>query len=602
MVNFLFFQNLIFVFFIFSNVIGYGYSLSFLFKIKEESFTNLFIYGSLMMILVSLILNFFLPLNFILTNSLFVFFTFLGFYKITKNINNSHNLYLFIFLVIFTSLIVFRSYPYADYEIYHLPYIEILKKYKIVFGLSNFNVQFGHTSIFQNIAALQYNSLMKMDSHIYFTTLLVNIILGEVLLNYRNNSQLIIKFISYIFIVNFFIHANRYGALGNDFPAHALSFFSYILFFKIVSSNKINNDFNTLIFCLIIAIFGKFSLFVNSFLILLLYFLKKEILKINFMTITLIIIVCISCFLKNLINTSCLLYPVSITCLETSWSADDYDFSDPKLVGLHNIVANKGLKFDAEKKPILADSDQIIIKKSTNDYTTFQKLSEEQKINFKKYLIYKNFNKTKIWTKNYYKGHFKNKIFNNLFLFLFVNVFVFFIYNGNYKFLILNNYNKFKLKTPHLLFVIFITLSSTIWFFTAPLFRYGISYLLLFICIPFLIYIVLYAASDKKILRFFNLIVCITFIYAISDNLVRINNFELKKNKTNTIVPLTYSSFKKIEIDNFKFTVPTQLEHYKASFCSFLEPLCLSFGNSEFLKSNFKVVEKNKYLFIKKQN
>jgi hypothetical protein len=331
-------------------------------------------------------------------------------------------------------LIVFRSYPYADYEIYHLPYIEILKKYKIVFGLSNFNVQFGHTSIFQNIAALQYNSLMKMDSHIYFTTLLVNIILGEVLLNYRNNSQLIIKFISYIFIVNFFIHANRYGALGNDFPAHALSFFSYILFFKIVSSNKINNDFNTLIFCLIIAIFGKFSLFVNSFLILLLYFLKKEILKINFMIIILIIIVCISCFLKNLINTSCLLYPVSITCLETSWSADDYDFSDPKLVGLHNIVANKGLKFDAEKKPILADSDQIIIKKSTNDYTTFQKLSEEQKINFKKYLIYKNFNKTKIWTKNYYKGHFKNKIFNNLFLFLFVNVFVFFIYNCNYNF------------------------------------------------------------------------------------------------------------------------------------------------------------------------
>ena len=78
--------------------------------------------------------------------------------------------------------------------------------------------------------------------------------------------------------------------------------------------------------------------------------------------------------------------------------------------------------------------------------------------------------------------------------------------------------------------------------------------------------------------------------------------FTLKKNKTNTIVPLTYPSFKKIEIDNFKFTVPTQLEHYKASFCSFLEPLCLSFGNSEFLKSNFKVVEKNNYLFIKKQN
>ena len=99
-----------------------------------------------------------------------------------------------------------------------------------------------------------------------------------------------------------------------------------------------------------------------------------------------------------------------------------------------------------------------------------------------------------------------------------------------------------------------------------------------------------------------NFIICITFIYAIADNLVRINNFELKKNKTNTIVPLTYPSFKKIEIDNYKFTFPTQLEHYNASFCSFLEPLCFSFGNSEFLKSNFKVVEKNNYLFIKKQN
>ena len=320
--------NFLFTYLIFSNVIGYGYLLNICLKQKEKNYTFLFLNGTMLIIFSSIFINFFTPLNSNITNILLILFTLLGSYKIYREIFHSYNFKLIIFVLLFASIIVFKSYPYNDYEFYHLPYIEILRNFKIIFGLSNFEFSFGYPSIFQNIAALQFNSFMKLDSYIYYTPLLVSMLLGEALFKYIKLDNLIIKFISYVFIVNFLIHANRYGSLGNDFPAHAVSFFSYILFFSMIFIDRNNEKLYLFFLTLIIAIFAKLTLLLNLLLIIPLFLFKKDILKLNIRALTFIFLVTISILLKNIINTSCVLYPISTTCVQTNWSAEKFDFSN----------------------------------------------------------------------------------------------------------------------------------------------------------------------------------------------------------------------------------------------------------------------------------
>ena len=115
-------KNIFFSFLIFSNVLGYGFILKKFLKEQETRFTIIFIYGTVLMITVSLLINFFYPLNAYLTNSLFIIFVFLGLNEIFKNIFLLNNLKIIIFLTLFSSIIIYQSYPYNDYEIYHLPF------------------------------------------------------------------------------------------------------------------------------------------------------------------------------------------------------------------------------------------------------------------------------------------------------------------------------------------------------------------------------------------------------------------------------------------------------------------------------------------------
>ena len=339
-----YFQNFLFTYLVFSNVIGYGYLLTFCLKQKENNFTFLFFNGTILIIFVSILINFFTPLHSNITNILFIIFTIIGSYKVYREIFYSHNFKLIIFVLLFASTIIFKSYPYNDYEFYHLPYVEILRNFKIIFGLSNFEFSYGYPSIFQNITALQYNLFMKLDSFIFYTPLLVSVLLGETFFKYIKLDNLIIKFLSYIFIVNFLIHANRYGSLGNDFPAHAISMFSYILFFSIIFIDKNNKKLYLFILTLIIAIFAKLTLLLNLLLIIPIFLFKRNILKLNTRTLIFILIVTFSIFLKNFINTSCLFFPISTTCFQTNWSAEKYDFSSAKMVNAYISALALGYK------------------------------------------------------------------------------------------------------------------------------------------------------------------------------------------------------------------------------------------------------------------
>ena len=82
----IFIKNYLFTILVFANVIGYGYFLNLFLNLKEKNFSLLYLNGSILIALISISINFFSPLNIILTNLLFLFFTIFGLLKIYKHI------------------------------------------------------------------------------------------------------------------------------------------------------------------------------------------------------------------------------------------------------------------------------------------------------------------------------------------------------------------------------------------------------------------------------------------------------------------------------------------------------------------------------------
>ena len=588
-------KNIFFSFLIFSNVLGYGYILKKFFKEQETRFTIIFIYGTVLMIAVSLLINFFFPLNAYLTNSLFIIFVILGINEIYKNIFLLNNLKIIIFLTLFSSIIIYKSYPYNDYEIYHLPFIETIRNYKIIFGLSNFNFRFGHTSILQYLSALQYNSFMKLDSFIYYPAILVSLILGEVIFNFKNNNYLIVKFISFVFVLNYFFHANRFGSLGNDFPSHALSFLTYIYFFELIKKQKDNNIFRSFIFLILITTLSKLSLIVNILLIIPLLLLKRNVFNFNIKTLFIILIVISAYSVKNFINTSCIFYPLNFTCIETKWMPKLYDFSHPKFVSLYSKAGNRDFPIlSSENKVIPFDPNTIIQKKINNNINLYNNLSSYEKKIFEKYAVYNEYNKFKNWSKRHYENHFKRKFLNQVFLFLSINLVLFFLFNRNFKFKI-NRIEKFTMDQFY--FIVFLILSTIVWFFASPLLRYGISYIYILANLPLFIFMIFYSNSKNIVSKYFNILIFVGFIFTISDNIFRINSFKSTDNYTDNIVPLKKALYTKVEINKININLTKKPnDHY----CSYIPPLCLSSEMNDFMNSDFKLSRKKNYLFITK--
>ncbi|MDC3150024.1 hypothetical protein OA954_05040, partial [Alphaproteobacteria bacterium] len=144
-----------------------------------------------------------------------------------KNLNNLKSILIIVFAVSFMTIL---SKSYNDYELYHLPYMEIIREFKIIFGLSNLDFRYAHSSVFQNISAFQYNFLMNKDSYIFYTPLLIVVSLKYIYERIINSNLNSIKIIGLIALIFFLIHGNRYGALGNDLPTHLIAIISLILF------------------------------------------------------------------------------------------------------------------------------------------------------------------------------------------------------------------------------------------------------------------------------------------------------------------------------------------------------------------------------------
>ena len=222
------------------NILGYSIVFKKIFKLEDQNLFNNLIYGSLLIATLSYGINFFSPLTLIITNIFFAIFTILGFFYIF-NIKNVKEYSLIFLILSIVSLMTYYSKSYNDYELYHLPYMELIRKFKIIFGISNLDFRFGHSSVLQNISAFQYNNLMGYDSYIFFSPILTVSSIIFLLRYMYKTKDIKIFLISLIIIIFYAIHASRYSSLGNDYPTHALASILIVLFLDTINSYKENN-------------------------------------------------------------------------------------------------------------------------------------------------------------------------------------------------------------------------------------------------------------------------------------------------------------------------------------------------------------------------
>ena len=591
----LYLKTILFTFFILCNVCGYFLLIKKFFGLQSQNIFTIFILGSSFLIFFSYLINFFSPLNIYITNIFFIFFSIMGliFFVIDKNINFRY----LIIIVFITSLITFLSKSYNDYELYHLPYMEILRKFKIIFGLSNFDFRYGHTSVFQNISAFQYNSLMLKDSYVFYTPLLTILSAGYLynkLFKTRNNFILLISLSTLIY---YLLHGSRYGALGNDLPTHILAVISIILFIEIKNNNSNKNE-NIFLFLTIILIItlSKFSLIL--FYLLPVYLVLKRKIFIDLKNIFLLVLLSFF-FIKNFINTSCLVYPISFLCFETKWSVNEYSYTSPKTISMESSAMVKAYM---ESKYLIDPNlkknfiDNLLEQDSSKKFLSL--LPNHEKSEYINFQYYKYYSQFKIWFPEYLKGNDFLKLLKNIFFLCFIIFFIFYFY---LKSQILNKINLLNLLTKFFInnyfITIFISINFLLWLINFPQLRYGLSYVLVFSMLPS---IVVYGNCNlHRVEKIFRILIILSFSYAILSNSLRIFKESKNYNQINDILHLQIVPLSKFDYKTIKTNDHIDIRQPIGGVCSDIEQLCSVFTD-RFLLTQRKIHKSaNNYIIIK---
>ncbi len=313
------FDIIIFYIFIFTTstiIISYGKSFSDFFNIKISCISLNIISGCFFLGSLSLIINFFLPLNIYVNNLVFLVGTFLVIRNL-KYLKKGLSLILIISFIAFITG-VYENINRPDAALYHLPFISNLNENKIILGLNNLHERFGLVSFFQYLSAIFYNSIFK-DKVIFFPNLILyaSALVYLFKLSINKNSINEIKILSLFFAISIVVDMNRFSEFGNDENAHMLYF---ILITQIVALylGKANNKANTINIILLISLFLfmiKITYSIIIFLILLISISAFKYVKFyeNF-KIFLYFILSLWLF-KSFLISGCFMYPIEFTCI-----------------------------------------------------------------------------------------------------------------------------------------------------------------------------------------------------------------------------------------------------------------------------------------------
>lgn len=320
-------------FLILFSVIGYGSIILANFK-KDTKLNNLGykgIIGVLFLIIYSYISHFFIPHSMLHNTILIILGLFFFIIKINKN-KNEILVTASVFFVLLIGIILFKTHD--DFPYYHFPYSFYLTQNSILFGVGQFNHGFRTPSSIFYLNSLFYLPIIKYNLFHISSVLIMGftnlIFLDYLKKNVQENKINYITFftlLSFIFINIFFY---RIAEHGTDRSAQILILLLFIEIFIFISLQDTFDEHLSKLYILIALIMSLKAFYVLYLItiipVLTIYYknykLKKSIYLITKNNFFLIFILTISLVLvTNLINTGCLLYPISITCIENlSWA------------------------------------------------------------------------------------------------------------------------------------------------------------------------------------------------------------------------------------------------------------------------------------------
>jgi hypothetical protein len=458
------------------------------------------IFGSIILSFLSLLLNFFFPIDQYISSIIFLFFLIPALIYFIKAKTLKHTLIISVISGTVTTLIIILDNIYRpDAGLYHLPYTKIINENKIIFGVANIHFRFGHTSILQYLNAI-YNNHLFGDNGILLPiasifSLLIIFFVSEIYNEFQKNK---IYSLYIFFIIAYILYGyNRYSEFGNDALGHILLLFVSSIFLKNIQfkENKIIKE----IFFLSIFIFMNKPTLIAVFAIPFYFIIssktiKKFINKTNFFAITFLLL----WIIKNIITSGCAIYPLTKTCFTNlSWYSNDEKFNvSSQIQSLDNEAWTKGWP---DKKHLNITQEEYV----------------------------KRFTWLPVWSK-----HHGLIILKKLSIFILFLIAIDFALVRSLDKKILKKNRLFNIENKKLLYLVLISASGTLlWFLKFPIFRYGSSYIIIFL-ISLNIFIFkdyIRNINSKKIFLFFKVLIVLIILLFIFKNIIRIyKNFDQK--------------------------------------------------------------------------
>lgn len=512
-------------------------------KISKNNISEKPLFGIIFIGFLTLILNFFIPINKI-AGTIILLFGLLFLVKLTvidSQVNKKIIKNIIISSVITILLLSFSNIYRPDAGLYHLPYLSLINDNKIIIGAANINFRFAINSIAQYLSASQNNyiynqasiSIPLASAFSFSIIFMIRKMFKEIRMN-RKLISISIFLISIFCLISF----GRFSNYGNDAISHL--YFFILIIFILSDFQKLKFDKLSLNKIALLSIF-LFTTKAFMFLILLIPFIffikfksKKKFLLSKSNCVNSVIL--IAWIVKSVIISGCIIYPVNETCF-------------------------KNFK--------IYDENKIVLESKSGEAWAKGWINQENKIlNFEEYN--KNFNWLNTW-----KAVHLNKIIEKLtpyliFLLLFISLLFF------------QKKESLNIKKNDINFVFFISIMlSIVWFLKFPLYRYGSAFLVNTIIILF-IYIIYYLDLIPKkntLIKNFKIFILISSVAFLTKNFLRIDdNSNMLNNK---IWPDIYSEkndYKKNQFELIKDKNNNKLYYFSSGkLCMYSQSPCSNY-------------------------
>ena len=305
------------------SIIGYGFLLKDKLLKINFNFGEIGILGFFALYVISVLINFFTPINIYLSLGI-LFFGIILFLNNIKNISISKKLFFLTFTLSFISSLTINLHD--DHLLYQLPYIEYKQEFKIIFGLVFLNDFLAYSHGFYDMMALfkvpfYENRLVFIIPVIFFMFFIFSIIDY-----YKKEENILSNLIIFIIFLTLF-KFTRSKEYGTDIPVIGLIFLIQIYSLKFFFKKEKEYFYKMLMMFSLAAIYKVYAALAIFYFLIFGKQIKdylNELLCKKKTILVFLIFVSLVTFSKNIIHSGCLSYPFTITCFKQEvlpWSA-----------------------------------------------------------------------------------------------------------------------------------------------------------------------------------------------------------------------------------------------------------------------------------------